>query len=282
MTDPRHWLETNSDASGLERAVLGSDLDETPPAGSEEAVWSRLMVSLGPMPGGPPGGGMAGPGALGPSGVGAGAARALKALAVGVVAGAMVTGGVLAARDARQAQSATRLTAVAIASPMAFSAEPVVAPVPHAAPCTSSAVNPPARFVALSSGARVAPAPSALARPADSAVAVLALPDANPPAASGSAAGQGRPSRLSEEAGMVREARAALARGAFGAALGKLEALRSRFPGGELLQEREALTIELLYRTGQRDAAQQRGREFLARYPTSPHAAAVRRLAAER
>jgi hypothetical protein len=46
-----------------------------------------------------------------------------------------------------------------------------------------------------------------------------------------------------------------------------------------LLQEREALTIEALARTGRRAEANRRAEAFLRAFPGSPHAAAVRELA---
>ena len=48
----------------------------------------------------------------------------------------------------------------------------------------------------------------------------------------------------------------------------------------ELYQEREALMIELLYRSGQVTAAEQRARAFLSHFPESPHAQQIRRFVA--
>ena len=45
---------------------------------------------------------------------------------------------------------------------------------------------------------------------------------------------------------------------------------------------REALMIELLYRSGQVAAAAQRAKAFLARFPESPHASQVQQFAAQR
>ena len=58
-----------------------------------------------------------------------------------------------------------------------------------------------------------------------------------------------------------------------------LEAAREQFAGGALLQEREALTIEALARTGRRAEANRRAEAFLRAFRGSPHAAAVRELA---
>ena len=86
-----------------------------------------------------------------------------------------------------------------------------------------------------------------------------------------------RASRLAEESRMVLEARNALRSGDPGAALRLLEAARIAFPDGGLVQEREALTIEALARSGQREVASRRAEAFLRDYPKSPHAADVRR-----
>jgi hypothetical protein len=84
-----------------------------------------------------------------------------------------------------------------------------------------------------------------------------------------------RASRMREESGLLSEARDALRRGDSATALRKLEEARTRFAGGMLGQEREALTIEALYRGGQREAASARAAAFLRAYPLSPHATRV-------
>jgi outer membrane protein assembly factor BamD (BamD/ComL family) len=71
----------------------------------------------------------------------------------------------------------------------------------------------------------------------------------------------------------LSEARDALRRGDASGALQKIEEARSRFAGGMLGQEREALTIEALYKSGQKGAASARAAAFLRAYPMSPHAA---------
>jgi hypothetical protein len=114
-------------------------------------------------------------------------------------------------------------------------------------------------------------------------------PEAAPAAASGRAtsrpdaarAGADAPSvtlpPLENESQRVARARALLRSGDAPRALGVLRTLERDEPSGLLAQEREALLIEGLVAVGQRDSAQKRATAFLARYPTSPHAAAVRR-----
>jgi outer membrane protein assembly factor BamD (BamD/ComL family) len=85
-------------------------------------------------------------------------------------------------------------------------------------------------------------------------------------------------SRLSDEAHAVLAARAALRSGNPEAALRELSDARASFPRGALVQEREALTIEALARTGQSGAASARAQAFLHRFPRSPHGDDVRRF----
>jgi hypothetical protein len=85
-------------------------------------------------------------------------------------------------------------------------------------------------------------------------------------------------SRLSEESQLVLEAREGLRAGRSSLVLRQLEAARARFPDGALAQEREALTIEALCRSGQTAVARQRATAFARTYPGSPHAARVQQL----
>jgi outer membrane protein assembly factor BamD (BamD/ComL family) len=64
-------------------------------------------------------------------------------------------------------------------------------------------------------------------------------------------------------------------------ALTLLDAARARFPEGILVQEREALSIEALVRSGQRALATKRAEAFLRTYPKSPHGADVKRVVLE-
>jgi hypothetical protein len=121
----------------------------------------------------------------------------------------------------------------------------------------------------------VAPAAPALPRP------VGANRPSKPPSA-GTVKEPARPaegphasdsSHLAEESRMVIEARRALHAGDFATTLHLLESAAATFPNGALGQEREALAIQALARSGQRAAAAKRAAAFLAEYPNSPHAA---------
>ena len=84
---------------------------------------------------------------------------------------------------------------------------------------------------------------------------------------------------LREENRQMSEARAAMRRGDAPGALALLEQVRARFPGGMLVQEREALAIEALARSGRRGDASARAAAFLQAYPTSMFAERVQTFA---
>jgi len=90
-----------------------------------------------------------------------------------------------------------------------------------------------------------------------------------------------RASQLREESAMILGARRVLRAGDPARALTLLDAARTRFADGGLVQEREALTIEALVRSGQRALATKRAEAFLRDYPKSPHGADVRSLVVE-
>lgn len=102
-----------------------------------------------------------------------------------------------------------------------------------------------------------------------------AAADTEAPSGAASITPTERASRLREESRLLSEARDALRRGDSSGALRKLDEARTRFPGGVLAQEREALTIEALYRGGQRAAAASLAASFLRAYPNSPHATRI-------
>ncbi len=81
--------------------------------------------------------------------------------------------------------------------------------------------------------------------------------------------GAERETMLQEESREMRDAREALRRGDAAGALTMLEQIRARYPGGVLSQEREALAIEALARSGRRAEASTRAAAFLKAYPTS-------------
>jgi outer membrane protein assembly factor BamD (BamD/ComL family) len=85
-------------------------------------------------------------------------------------------------------------------------------------------------------------------------------------------------SDASEESRAVTAARDALRSGNTGGALSLLAQAQRRFGAGALGQEREALSIEALAKSGQHSAAHTRGELFLKNYAHSPYAARIRAL----
>lgn len=90
-----------------------------------------------------------------------------------------------------------------------------------------------------------------------------------------------RASRLRDEAKATADARVALRSGDAAGALRRLADANRDFGGGAMGQEREALTIEALARSGARDAASARAAAFIAQWPNSAYAAAVRPFVVE-
>ncbi|HEY3493353.1 MAG TPA: outer membrane protein assembly factor BamD, partial [Polyangiaceae bacterium] len=118
-------------------------------------------------------------------------------------------------------------------------------------------------------GSTVAAPPVEARATASSSVAAFPVADA-----------RGASRALEEEAALLRRARSELRGGRLAEAFATLEASRERFSLPELAQEREALLIELLYRSGEPARAAEKARSFLSRYPESPHAAKLRSIAA--
>jgi outer membrane protein assembly factor BamD (BamD/ComL family) len=78
-----------------------------------------------------------------------------------------------------------------------------------------------------------------------------------------------RESNLAEERKLLDEARNALTRGDLEATMKGVERHQSRFPQGELAEEREALAIKALARLGRGDEARARAQKFKKKYAQS-------------
>lgn len=87
-------------------------------------------------------------------------------------------------------------------------------------------------------------------------------------AAAGTVEGE-RDEDLVAENALIDRATTALARGRPAQALAALREHAARFPGGQQVQEREALWIQALVRAGRHDDARARGERFRARWPRS-------------
>jgi TolA-binding protein len=272
MNAPKRLLDEPEAMTPIERDLLRSGLAIEPPPESQAEAWAALLAQL------PPGGGTPSPSGGGASSAGA-KASAVKAGAAGGSAGtgavAGAVGGGILKSALLGAGSAVALIAgyAAVTSLKADLAPPPPAITAPEAPSPRAAtrgepllVNPPAPDATEAPAPPAAPPRAAEARPPSGAAATEPSSKAEP------AADRERESRLHEESQRLSEARDALRRGDAASALGQLEELGRKFPGGVLVQEREALTIEALYKSGQRERAAARASAFLSAYPTSPHA----------
>lgn len=105
-------------------------------------------------------------------------------------------------------------------------------------------------------------------------VPVASLPEAPPPAASSGRALSAttqldRESTLAVERGLLDSARSAMMRGEPADAERILRQHEARFPRGELREEREALVIKALVRTGRIDEARELAEHFRREFPSS-------------
>jgi hypothetical protein len=280
MSDPRRWLDEEGGATRHERELLRAGLAMDPPDGAQDRVWAALLPQLGGPSGPPDGDGPGGlPHDLGPAGVStAGGAAA----AAGKAAGAFALSGLVKAMLVGGAGAALFVAGYAAVTPAVPPPSPPVGLEAQAQAARGHVEPPPApRAPGLTAEDRAnAPSPEAAkatpAAPRDERVAGVepSSPGAAAPPVEPSPPGAAaeRTTRLREERRMLEEARDTLRRGDASGALQKLDQARIRFPGGVLVQEREALGIEALHSSGQRAAASARAAAFLRAYPQSPHA----------
>lgn len=274
----KRLADPDSDASELERRLLAARTDPKPREQDRAAVWQRLMLGLTELPEADP---TSLPDELAPSapapslgGVAPTAPLAwgplvlsgLVGLAVGVVATASFF--LLSGRESSPPSVAP------LSAPSASAGD--AASEPNGRAPTGVAVVPP--------GVAIEPAAPALrGEPGDSGerVAQAARSAPHPGGESGVhapfASAANAASRLRQEAALLRQAREQLGRGSLDEASNTLAKSRSTFPDSTLLQEREALTIELYLLQGRGPEAQSLASVFLEKYPHSPHAAQVRR-----
>lgn len=274
MNDPKRLSEELSDTlleSELLRSARKAGLSET----EKRAIWSSLAseLALSALPSAAAEAGkanIAGTGAANAGAANAGVAQAGtsaasalglgKALAITGLVLALGGGGYALLRTSPRAESPRKDAATT--TPVAPAPEaPATASEPRlnheSTPAVERDVVTPPAVPSANGGAR---------RPASA-------------ARNTSAAAPTPASLLREESLGILAARQSLRNGDFTATLQRLEEVRLRFPHGALAQEREALTIETLGRSGARAAAEKRARAFLQAYPKSPYAADVERYA---
>jgi hypothetical protein len=259
MSDPSR---ISSSGTEVERGLLRRMADVEPPKGEKERVLLALQARIAG------GGGGKGGGTSGPSGAGT-RGRWVRLGVVGLAGvGALVLGARLLGTPAPS--RAVEPTAV-IAAPVSL---PVQAPepvrTPEPVPSASVAEVQPITPVVTTSVKVTRASPSA---PAAASASVAPPPSAEPaPLAADQA------SRLREESELIARARSEVRAGYFAAALGTLDTARTRFPSGTLAQEREALTIEAMLKSGRKDEAKARLDAFAKENPESPHVARLSRL----
>lgn len=269
MTELKHWLDDASDSDEFERSVLRSGLALEPPPGAEDAVFASVLGALANAAILPIAASVNATTAKASIGGASKAAAVWLGVGKGFVVGLAIYGAAAGASEVAARFSAPAPHATATPKPglpslpplpeqtavNTRSEQPLDAPMPMPTPTSSSPDS--ARGASVS--------PSALSTAAE-----LPSVAAFPEPVSGA-----RPSQLQAEAAALRSARAELRAGKLADAFATLEASRRQFPAPELYQEREALLIELLYRSGQVANARTRAEAFVARFPESPHAAAI-------
>jgi hypothetical protein len=278
MSELKHWLDDSSDSDEFERSILRAGLDADPPPAKRDEIWTGLMATVAVVPLAVATSAQLASAKVATAGVSKAAAVWL-AVAKGFVVGLAVYG---AAQGVTEISS--RFSAPHAPAPSAQPAQRAKTPVPatsHEAE-PSSAVSAPS-LIATSKEAlstpRAAEAGSGSSQAREPLNAIIPVPsiatfdNREPPAPP-------RVSQLEAETRALRRARDELRTGKLTDAFATLEASQRQFSAPELYQEREALMIELLYRSGQVTAAERRASAFLSRFPESPHVQQIRRFAA--
>ncbi len=240
-------------ASELEALLRVERTAQATPVEAQARVMARLAQSgiigpgsgdLGSGGGAPPSSGPASVGGAGSPGALAGAKAVGSALGAGKLllgvglatftAGGMVGAGLHAAIAKPAAATAQAVTLEAI-PPAPLELEPIVpsAPLPQA-------VEPAPPRRAASAPRSAKPAPLSLSS-----------------------------DDLAEERGLIEMARTALGRGKPADALFALDEHGRRFSSGQLVEEREALTVQALVSSGELELANARAAQFKARFPRS-------------
>ena len=300
MSAPKRWLDDGGGATRSERDLLRLGASHEPPAAAKDAVWTALLAQIPPVPPGSTGGGGGAPGAGGAKlSAGAKAAAAAgsgSAAVAGAVGGGLLKSALIGAGSAlaliatytvfTPAQAPSVSVSVSVSATIETAApDPGARSAPAGSPGQHAAPSPVARETPEIAGSTATPdsiappgTPTAVAS-GEPRVGGAAPSSKGPVGSAGLAAPQDRETRLLEESRRLTEARDALRRGDASGALAQLADLQRAVPGGILGQEREALAIEALAKSGRSGEAQSRARAFLLAYPQSPHAARVEAFA---
>ncbi len=135
----------------------------------------------------------------------------------------------------------------------------------------------------MSRPASVISVPKVVASAPASPAPLVAVPELPPaPAPTVAAPGPSPADAAREELHLMRQARAAVARGDFAAALSPITEHTRRFKNGRLVEEREALRVKALVGLGRSEEARHAAAAFRARYPRSVLLPAVGRMPVSR
>lgn len=297
MNAPKRWTADGGGATRGERDLLRLGASHEPPASAKDAVWTALLAQIPPMPPGSSGGGGGGAPGAGGAKVAAGAKAAAGAASGSAAVAGAVGGGVLKSALIGAGSALALIATYTVVTPAqapsapapttieTTTSDPGARSAPPGSPGQHAATSPVAREMPGIAGSTATP--DSMAPPGTPVVAASGEPRAGGAApnskglvgSAGASAPPDRETRLLEESRRLAEARDALRRGDASGALAQLADLQRAVPGGILGQEREALTIEALAKSGRSSEAQTRARAFLQAYPQSPHAARVEAFA---
>lgn len=295
MTFPKRWLDDDTAGAPM-KDLLRSGQDMDPPDGAQNAVWIALAAKIG----------TAGVATAAATTTAKTAATASATTATSATTTAVTTAGTTATTTAAVSGGLFKAIVIGALSGVVaitgYSAlEPSISPPPPQSTAATQGVPAPQKDTTPARGAAApsndpvtaqpspqkpatspssdspslpvgasAPAPSAL-----NTASPTSPQDNTPPSTDSPAPGsaEDRERQLREEREVVNQARTALRGGDTGGAMRLLEQARVKFPNGALGQEREALAIETLAKSGAKEAASTRAAAFIKAHPTSPHAA---------
>ncbi|HMA94393.1 MAG TPA: hypothetical protein VKP30_16995 [Polyangiaceae bacterium] len=271
MTDPTRWADIDAAATPLEQSLVRAGQAVRMPTEDKDLLWVRILGAIPPVPANPA------PPTLGNATQPVTASAAIAPTTfkiVGVVLAMIGTGAVahqIGWWASGNAQGGSMRSAPARESPEASGAAPREV---AAATSIPNQVDTPAQGVLdadTNSEKKVEPSAAA---------GVNELRQTAPkttPSPAGTSSAASAVSLLKEESQVVLAARQALRAGDATTGLRILEKAQQRFGAGILSEEREALWIEALARSGDRARASKRAKAFLSSHPRSPHTADVQR-----
>lgn len=240
MKDPSRLL---SQTGSIEAQLLEAVRDADPPVDAHDKVWKRL-------------------------GVAAGAGAATLALTTPLAARAAAGAGTKALAQTGWLSAIKWIAVVGAIAPAAgvgahwiIASRTTASAPPNMAPAAPP-VAPPRE-----------PVPAITQPPT---VVVTAAPEQAPSVASALPRRSPASSKLDAESALLRHAREKLQNGDAKGALDDATLMATRFPRGELAQEREVVAIQALLAQNQRAAAAARAADFLRIHPNSPYADSLR------